>query len=59
MSLETYGPPERGSGTWTDENRAGKGGSDSMQKGEGRQAKEGNKGGRIWGVIEREREERC
>lgn len=30
MSLEKYGPPERGSGTWTDGKRKGRGG-DSME----------------------------
>lgn len=64
MSLEKYGPPERGSGTWTDGKRKGRGGdSRSMENvGEKREAGGGmneKKGGRKKRVIEREREERC
>lgn len=58
MSLEKYGPPERGSGTWTDENRKGNG---SWQQAHAKAvgAKEESERYKSRKGIEREKEERC
>lgn len=50
MSLEKYGPPERGSGTWTDEKRKGRGADsrrmENAKKREGGGGMNEKKGGR-------------